>query len=135
LILLGPHGINVLVNFAQINGNTLEHNLVGLDQIAFQIGVAQVERVCRTSHTRAIGVPVEQIEGGRLLAQQIVVDHIAPDQVVGAQHVEHTRHRTAIQVAALHHTSLKIGYLRLINKDRGVADLAKILQGDKERYG
>ena len=85
------------------------------------------------SHARAIGVPVEQIKGRWLLAQQIVVDDIAPDQVVGAQHIEHRCHRAVLQVATLQHLSFYIGDLRLINEDRGLANLRKILQGDKER--
>ncbi len=86
----------------------------------------------RAGHARAVGIPVEQVEGRRFLAQQVVVDDIAPDQVIGAQHVEHRGHRAAIEIATLHHLSFDIPHLWFINEHRGIAYLSKILQRDKE---
>ena len=64
MVLLRTNGVDILVNLAKINRHTLQDDLVGLDQIVLQIGIAQVERVGIARHTRSIGVPVEQVEGG-----------------------------------------------------------------------
>ena len=69
MILLGANRINVLANLPKVNRHPLQGNCIGLDQIVLQVGVAQVERVRRLGHARAVGVPVEQVEGGRFLAQ------------------------------------------------------------------
>ena len=42
-ILLRANGVDVLVNLAKVNGNTLQYDLVGFDQVVLQVGVAQVE--------------------------------------------------------------------------------------------
>src|SRR2546421_485235 len=69
MVLLGTNRIDVLVNPTKVDWDTFEHNLVGLDQVVLQVGIAQVERVRRAGHARAVGVPIEQVEGGRLHAQ------------------------------------------------------------------
>ena len=53
----------------------------------------------RPAHAGAVAVPVQQVEGGRLLAQQVIVDDIGPDQVVGAQQVEHVGHLAAVEIS------------------------------------
>src|SRR5579859_1587566 len=89
VVLFRANGIDVLADLAQVNRNAPEDNLARLDEVVLQVGVAQVEGVRRARHARAIGVPVEQVESWRLFPQQIVVDDVAPDEVVGAQHIEH----------------------------------------------
>ena len=44
-------------------------------------------------HPGGVGVPVEDVEGRRRLALQVVVDPVVPDQVVGPQPGEHLRQR------------------------------------------
>src|SRR5437870_7538523 len=56
---------------------------------------------------RRIGVPVQQIEGERVLAEQVVVHHERPHQVVGAQQVEAAGHLRALEVAARVHLDRK----------------------------
>src|SRR2546429_6395196 len=131
-ILLGTNGVDVLADLPKVNGHTLQDNLIGLDQVVLQVGVAQVERMGSTGHARPIRIPVEQVEDRGLLAHQEVVDDIAPNQVVGPQPVEHRRHRAAIQVATFHHLPLDIGYLWLVNEHRRIAYLTEILQRDQE---
>ena len=45
-------------------------------------------------------VPVEDVEGGRLLAEQVVVDDVVPDEVVRPQPREHALERVAVEIAA-----------------------------------
>ena len=63
--------------------------------------MAQIEAVIGGRHARRVGVPVQQVEGQRLLALQVVVDDVGPDQVVGAQEIEDGRHLAAVEIAAL----------------------------------
>ena len=59
----------------------------------------QVEKVA-VQPGRQVGgvvVPVQDVEYGRALAQQVVVDPIIPDQVVGAQPREHLRQLLSLQ--------------------------------------
>src|SRR5947209_2562056 len=84
MVLLCANSVDILANLAEINGYTLQDDLVGLDQIVLQVGIAQVERVGCRGHTSSIDVSVDQIEGLRLLAQQIVDHHVTPDQIIGA---------------------------------------------------
>ena len=46
-----------------------------------------------------VGVPEEDVERRRVLAQQVVGDPVVPDQVVRAQPREHARERAAVEVA------------------------------------
>src|SRR5947209_1242712 len=68
MILLCANSVDILLNLAKVNRHSFQDNFIGLDQIVLQVGVAQVERVRFTSHARAVVVPVEQVEGGWLLA-------------------------------------------------------------------
>jgi hypothetical protein len=45
-------------------------------------------------------VPEQHVEGGRPLAEQVVVDDVVPDQVVRSQPREHAAERSAVEVAA-----------------------------------
>ena len=69
------------------------------------------------AHAGAVAVPVQQVEGGRLLTQQIVVDDVRPDQVVGAQQVEHVGHLAAVEITPLHHLLLDEVDLVLAQED------------------
>ena len=46
-----------------------------------------------------VGVPVQDVEGGRVLAEQVVVDPVVPHQVVGTQPGEHLGQVAAVEVA------------------------------------
>src|SRR5215212_10559329 len=85
VIPLGPHRVGLSLYLAQLYGPALQFYLAGLDEIVLEVGVAEVEAVGVAGHAGAVGVPVEEVEGWRFLAQQVVVDDVRPDQVVGAQ--------------------------------------------------
>ena len=48
-----------------------------------------------------VAVPVEQVERRRLLAEQVIVDHVVPDEVAAAQQVEGRGHVAAVEIALL----------------------------------
>src|ERR1700686_1172321 len=54
MILLCANRIDIEADLLEINGNTLQHNLLRLDEIVLQVGIAQVERMRRAGHARAI---------------------------------------------------------------------------------
>ena len=49
---------------------------------------------------RRVGVPVENVKRRRLVAQQVVVDPVVPDQIIRAHPGEHLGHVLPVQHAA-----------------------------------
>ena len=47
----------------------------------------------------AVGVPGQDVEGGRFLAHQVVVDPVVEDQVVRSHPREHAAHRSGVDYA------------------------------------
>src|SRR5215212_5532866 len=133
VVSLGPDGIDVALDPAQIDGTALYLYLAWLYQVVLQVGVAQVEAVGVAGHTRAVGVPVQEVEGRGLLAEEVVVHDVGPDQVVRAEQVEHVGHLAIIEVAALEHLLLHELYLRLVYKDARFSHLGEVVQRDHKR--
>jgi len=75
--------IGIIGHFGQINRRPqhLEHPRMGK-----RIGFVQVEQLAMQSggQARRVVIPVEHVEGCRVLADQVIVDPVVPDQVVGA---------------------------------------------------
>ena len=95
------------LHLAQVHRHAAVHQRAGLAQPVLEVGVAQVVAVHRPGQVGAVGVPVEQVERRRLAAEQIVVDHVGPDQVVRAQAREHEREVAPGQDAAARRWSLR----------------------------
>ncbi|MNI12734.1 hypothetical protein D3C73_659280 [compost metagenome] len=72
-------------------------------RVGQRVVLEEVQQIAVQSgrQTRVVVVPVEDVERRWLLAQQVVVDEVAPDQVVGAHPGEDLGH-----VAAIQHTFL-----------------------------
>src|SRR6185437_13939570 len=70
---------------AEIDRHAAIGERAGLAQLVGKIRVAQVVAVHRTRQVGAVGVPVEDVERRRGLAQEIVVDYVRPDEIVRAQ--------------------------------------------------
>ena len=104
-----------------------------LGELVLVIELAQVEVVVGGRHPRRILVPVEQVERERLLAEQVVVDDVGPDQVARPHHVEDVGHARAVEVAALGHHLLERCELRVVDEDEQVAGLGEIDLGRQER--
>ena len=86
---------------AEVDRHAAVRERARLAQLVLEIRVAQVVAVHRPGQVGAVGVPVEQVERRRRLAEQVVVDHVRPDEVVGAQAGEDEREVLARQDAAL----------------------------------
>src|SRR4051794_34919178 len=77
MVLLAADRIGVLANATEVDRLVLERDFARLDQVVLDVSVAQVPAVRRTGHARAVAVPVQQIEGGGFVAEQVVVDTLA----------------------------------------------------------
>ena len=86
---------------AEIGLDAAHGQLAGHAQVVLQVHVAQVPGQEGAGQVGRVGVPVEQVEGRRLAALQVVADHVLPDQVVGAQRRKHRRQFAAGEQAAL----------------------------------
>ena len=64
----------------------------------FQIGLVPLGR-----QVGGVAVPVQQIERGIILAQQVVADDIVPDEVRPAQQVERRGHVATVEITVSHH--------------------------------
>ncbi len=110
----------------QIDRHPAERDAAGLHQQVLLVHLAQVEAVHRRRHAGRIGVPIQQVERERLLAEQVVVDDKRPDQVVGTQHVEGRVHVAGFEIALLAHTLFERLQLLLVDKDAELAGLLEI---------
>src|ERR671920_1581305 len=114
---LGSYGVDVALDPAEVYGTALYFYFAWLYEVVLEVGVAQVEAVGVAGHTRAVRVPVKEVERGGFLAEQVIVDDVGPDQVVGAEQIEHVGHLAVVEVAALEHLLLHELYLRLVDED------------------
>ncbi len=99
---------------------------LALGELVVEIAVAQIEGVVRRRHPGRIRIPVEQVEGRRRLALQVVVDRVGPDQVVRPEHVEGARHPRTVEIAGPGHLLLDRADLLLVDEDRELAGLREI---------
>ena len=98
------------------------------------IHVLEIEQQQGRRKAGRIRVPEQQVEGGGILAQQVVIDHERPDQIVGAQHVEGPRHLLAVEVALLFDIGLDLPDLGFIAEDPQLAGFREIhLRGEEGR--
>src|SRR5215207_1383363 len=132
VVLFGAHGVDVARYASQVYGAAHELYLARLYEVVLEVGIPDIEAVRVAGHPRAVRVPIKHVEGGRLLAQQVVVDHVRPDQLARAQEVEHVRHFAVVEIAPLHHLHLHELYLRLVHKDLGVPNLRVVLERNHE---
>src|SRR6202171_1454824 len=65
---LGADCVDVLANTTQIDRLIEKEDLTRFDQVVLEIGVMEIEAVRRGDNTGAIVVPIEQMEGGRLVS-------------------------------------------------------------------
>ncbi len=85
------------------------------------VELAQVETVIGGRHPRRILVPEEEIERERLLAEQVVVDDVGPDQIARPHHVEHVRHARAVEESALGHQRFETVELVVVGEQQQIA--------------
>src|SRR5580692_9614546 len=73
VVLLGSDGIDVVLNTAQIEFFSVQLDLARHNQVVLHVSVTEVPAVCGARHARAVAVPVKEVEGRWLLAEQVVV--------------------------------------------------------------
>src|SRR5215210_3118444 len=135
MVLLRADCVDVTPDPGEVYRAALYLYLARFYEVVLQIGVAQVEAVGVAGHTRAVRVPVQEVEGGGLLAEEVIVYDVGPDQVVGAEQIEHVGHLAVVEIAALQHLLLHELYLRLVYKDAGFPHLGEVVQRDhKSRW-
>ena len=106
---------------------------VGLDQPVVAIEVAQILLVPLGRQIGDVAVPVQQVEGGVVFAQQVIVDHVVPDQVGAAQHVEGRGHVAPIEIA-VGTERLDCGELLVVDEVEQFACLLEVdLRGEEGR--
>src|SRR5690606_36243332 len=80
-------------------------------------------------------VPVKQIEGEGLLAEQVIVDHERPDQVVRAQEAEGLLQFSAFENTFFRHFTVHESELFIVDKQAQIAGILEIDQGGEEGRG
>src|SRR5262249_27939991 len=58
MVLFGTDGIDIQPYLSQVERDTFELNLTGLDQIVLHIGVAEIPAMGSTRHARPVAIPV-----------------------------------------------------------------------------
>ena len=123
------------LDLADVDRHATEGDAARILELVGQVHIAQVEAVHCSRHAGGVGVPVKQIERERILAHQVVIDHERPDQVVGTQHVEGTRHFGTFEEAALGHTLFEAGNCAFVEEDTEFARLGEVEHGGEEGSG
>ncbi|MNO88894.1 hypothetical protein D3C76_803620 [compost metagenome] len=100
VVVAAGHGETVQLDLLQVDGCAAYLQAGGVGQRVELEEVQQVAMQCG-GQARAVGVPVQDVEGWWCLAEQVVVDPVVPDQVVGPHPGEDPRHFATIQHAAL----------------------------------
>ncbi len=122
------------IQLAQVDFFATHHGLAGLDQVVFQVGVAQIPGVKRTRQVGGVAVPVQQVERGRGLPLQVVVHHIVPHQVIGAQKTEGAGQVLPLHQAAAAHLLLAVLDEGFVNENIQNSGVGEIKQG-REKGG
>ncbi len=87
----------------------------------------EIGAVCLAGNIGLVGVPVEQVERARLLAEHVVVDDIAPDEIDRAKPVERFAHEFAGHDAIIGLDDLADSFPGcLVGKHHEVARIAEI---------
>ncbi|CRI74747.1 Uncharacterised protein [Chlamydia trachomatis] len=100
MIVDAGHAEAVHRDLAQVDGRAAYLQAARMAQGVVLEEVQQVA-VQGGGQARVVVVPVQDVERRRFLAQQVIVDPVIPDQVVGAHPGKHLGHVAAIQHALL----------------------------------
>ena len=69
----------------EVDGLSGHRQRPGLAQPVVEVEIAQVIDVHRAWQVRRVAVPVQEVEGRRRFALEVIVDDVVPDEVVGAE--------------------------------------------------
>ncbi|MNS80297.1 hypothetical protein D3C72_1139720 [compost metagenome] len=121
------------VDLAQVDLLAAHRERAGLGQLVLVVRVAQVPGVERARQVGRVAVPVQQVEGRRRLALEVVADHVVPHQVVRAQEAEGRGQVAARQQAALAQLHLAVLHHGLVHEDVQDAGVAEVEEGGQQR--
>src|SRR2546421_2064841 len=107
VVLDRPHDVDVPGDVPKLEVPARQRHLVP-GELVLVVAVAEVERVHGGGHAGAVGVPGQDVEGGRVLAHEPVGRNVVPDQVVGTQGVEGVLHVARVEEAGLRHLLLQL---------------------------
>ena len=117
----------------EIDRSAVDAQRIRFDQPVVAVEIAQILLVPLGGQVGHITVPVEQVEGRIVLAQQVIVDHVVPDQVGAAQQVEGRRHVPPVEIAIGGHR-LDHAELRIVDEIEQLARFLEIhLRGEEGR--
>src|ERR1700692_2643001 len=85
MVLVGREEIDRSLYLRQVDRDAALRRLAGNLDVVFEISIASVPAVHRTRQTDAVGIPIQQVERVGRCALEIVIDDVAPDQIIGAQ--------------------------------------------------
>ncbi|MNF70171.1 hypothetical protein D3C84_520720 [compost metagenome] len=127
-------GIDVGRDLLEVDGRAAHFQCIGAGQwVAFEhFDQVAVER---RGQPGGVVVPEQDVEHRRLVAQQVVVDPVVPDQVVGAHPGEDFRHVAAFQYAGL--IRMPFGGLEglLVDEQGHVAVQGRVEHADQQGQG
>ena len=129
----GAQHVGGHVDAPEIDGFPQALEDAGLHQFVLQVQMAQVGAEHGAGQVGAVRVPVQQVEGRRGLALQVVAHHIVPDQLVGPQEVEGERQILAGHDAPLADGAFSQGQLHLVDEDAQHARMGGVQQRGEQR--
>ncbi|KPC03389.1 Uncharacterized protein AC506_1899 [Pseudomonas syringae pv. maculicola str. M6] len=116
-------------DFLQVDWRTADFQPTGMTERVVLEEVQQVT-VQRGGEARGVVVPVQNVERRRRFAQQIIVDPVRPDQVIGAHPGKYPAHLAAFQYASLVGAALGGFQCLFIDEQRGRAIDLAVQQAD-----
>src|SRR5450759_876763 len=85
MVLAGRKVIDRSLYLRQVDRHAALRRLAAILDVVFEISIASVPAIHRTWQTDTIGIPIQQVERVGRCALEIVIDDVAPDQIIGAQ--------------------------------------------------
>ncbi len=95
-------------------------------QVILEVHVSQVPGIHRSGQVGAVAIPIQEIERLGRLALQVVRNHVGPDQVVGAEHLEHEGEFLARIDAARTDRAFALRDLLLVDEHAEIAGAAEV---------
>ena len=123
--------VGVGVDLGQVDGRAEGADRARVDQVVAHRDVDEVG-VQPRRHPGGVGVPEQDVERRRLLAEQVVVDPVVPDQVAGPEPGEHLGERPSVEVAPATRHRLGRGGRRLVDQRGRGAGLGVVQHGDQQ---
>ena len=120
----------------EVDRRAVDRQRAGLDQLVLAIELLEIGPVPVGGQVGGVAVPVQQVELRIILAEQIIVGDVAPDQVAAAQQVEGRRHIAPVEIALVGRKLADQLHLLVADEELEIAGLGEIdLGGEEGRRG